>query len=83
MRQYRPKDSLATTKDDSLIFGNLEADADTRDMMWNFGLSKGQNCGAIFGGSILVNKMGAQDWFKFMAGELLFLFNEHLLIGKF
>ena len=34
-------------------------------------------------GSILVNKMRAPDWFKFMAGELLFLFSEHLLIDKF
>ena len=45
MRQHRPKDSLATAKDDSSTIGNPEADADTRVVMGIFGLDKGQHHG--------------------------------------
>ena len=49
MRQHQPKDFLATAKDDSSTIGNSDADADKRVVMGNFGLDKGQHCGAIFG----------------------------------
>ena len=45
----RPKNSLATARDDQSTIGNPEADADTRVVMGNFGLGKGQHQGAIFG----------------------------------
>ena len=57
----RPKNSLATARDDQSTIGNPEADADTRVVMGNFSLGKDQHRDSIFVGSILVR-------FKFIAG---------------
>ena len=83
MYQHRLKDSLATAKNDSSTIGNPEADADTRVMMVNFDLGKGQHSGPFLVGSILMNKMGTPDWFKFMAVELLFYSVKTFLLISF
>ena len=83
MYQHRLKDSLATAKNDSSTIGNPEADADKRVMMGNFDLGKGQHSGPFLVWSILMNKMGTPDWFKFMAVELLFYSVKTFLLISF
>ena len=55
--ENRPKDSSTRIEDDDTKFGTSTADADTREVMWNFGLVKGQYRGAILVGSILVGQI--------------------------